>query len=94
LNSFLTTSNNINRVNPKTFSLQKVTLMKIPFSKSFQFYITLLFIGANTLSSYSQLQNDISPIAVRKQMERVANWQIDHFRDTFSGRDKPHHIAD
>lgn len=32
---------------------------------------------------------------VLKDMERVANWQIEHFRDTFSLDGKePHHIAD
>ncbi len=36
----------------------------------------------------------IHPISVRNDMERVANWQIEHFRDTYSDRDKPHHIAD
>ncbi len=37
---------------------------------------------------------DIHPKSVKKEMKRVANWQIAHFRDTFSGREKPHHIAD
>jgi len=36
----------------------------------------------------------VTPISVRQQMEKVANWQIDHFRDTYSGRKDPHHIAD
>ncbi len=36
----------------------------------------------------------LKPSNVKKEMKRVADWQIEHFRDTFSGRKKPHHIAD
>ncbi len=37
---------------------------------------------------------DIKPEQVKKDMKRVADWQIEHFRDCFSGHKKPHHIAD
>lgn len=30
------------------------------------------------------------PDEVKQEMKRVADWQIEHFRDTFSGRTKPH----
>lgn len=37
----------------------------------------------------------INPVSVEKQMERVANWQVEHFRDVYSNKkNKPHHIAD
>lgn len=36
----------------------------------------------------------IKPEEVKKEMKRVADWQIEHFKDCFSGRDKAHHIAD
>ncbi|WP_232333194.1 DUF2264 domain-containing protein [Mariniflexile maritimum] len=36
----------------------------------------------------------INPLSVRNEMARVANWQIAHFRDAYSGREKPHHVAD
>lgn len=35
----------------------------------------------------------IKPRAVKKEMKRVADWQIEHFKETFSNRKKPHHIA-
>ncbi len=31
------------------------------------------------------------PEEVKKDMKRVADWQIEHFRDVFSGRNGPHH---
>jgi rhamnogalacturonyl hydrolase YesR len=34
---------------------------------------------------------EIKPSEVKQIMEEVADWQIDNFRDTFSGKDKPHH---
>ncbi len=37
---------------------------------------------------------DIKPSEVKTAMEKVANWQIEHFRDTYSGREKPHHPLD
>lgn len=52
-------------------------------------FITLMLFAANTVEAQA-----IKPRKVKKEMKRVANWQIEHFRDTYSGRDKPHHIAD
>lgn len=34
---------------------------------------------------------DIKPAEVKKDMKRVADWQIEHFKDTYSGRKTPHH---
>ncbi len=36
----------------------------------------------------------ISPSEVKQVMEKVANWQMDHYRDTYSGREEPHHPLD
>ncbi len=47
-----------------------------------------------TIVSFSINAQSINPTNVRNEMERVADWQIEHFRDTYSGRKKPHHIAD
>lgn len=41
-----------------------------------------------------QAQADIKPLDVVNNMQKVADWQIEHFRDKYSGRDKPHHIRD
>lgn len=50
----------------------------------------ILLIGMfNSTSAQSITQK-----SVKKEMKKVANWQIDHFEDTYSGRKKPHHIAD
>ncbi len=46
------------------------------------------------VSSFDMAAQDIKPKKVLKNMKRVADWQIEHFRDTFSGRKDPHHIAD
>lgn len=35
----------------------------------------------------------IKPSAVKKEMIRVADWQIEHFREAYTKK-KPHHIAD
>ncbi len=35
----------------------------------------------------------IKPRRVKKEMKRVADWQMVHFRDTYSGRKHPHHPA-
>lgn len=39
-------------------------------------------------TSFAQL---IKPEEVKKDMKRVADWQIEHFRDTYSNRKEPHH---
>ncbi len=33
----------------------------------------------------------IRPSEVKQVMEKVANWQMDHYRGTYSGREEPHH---
>ncbi|ANW96023.1 hypothetical protein AXE80_06890 [Wenyingzhuangia fucanilytica] len=57
----------------------------------FKFYFLLITLG---LGGFSIEAQSIDPTSVRDKMQRVANWQIEHFRDTYSGRKKPHHIAD
>ncbi|SNR31071.1 Rhamnogalacturonyl hydrolase YesR [Lutibacter agarilyticus] len=53
--------------------------------------LVLIVLIGNLFSMQAQ---SINPILVRNEMQRVADWQIEHFRDTYSGRKKPHHIAD
>ncbi|MDO5970166.1 glycoside hydrolase family 88 protein [Flavivirga aquimarina] len=53
--------------------------------------ITLLVVL--TITDLSQAQN-IEPADVKKIMKKVANWQIDHFEDLYSGHKKPHHPLD
>ena len=43
------------------------------------------------LPSFAQ---DIKPADVKKDMKRVADWQIQHFMDTYSNRKVPHHPLD
>ncbi|WP_405414837.1 glycoside hydrolase family 105 protein [Maribacter sp. Asnod1-A12] len=43
-----------------------------------------------TIATLSQAQ-DIKPTDVKKVMEKVADWQIKHFHDLYSGHTKPHH---
>jgi len=45
------------------------------------------------ISSISQAQ-DIQPKEVKEIMQKVADWQIDHFQDSFSGYNRPHHPLD
>ncbi|UXP32039.1 glycoside hydrolase family 88 protein [Reichenbachiella agarivorans] len=55
-----------------------------------------LLVGAIGIFHFTPLHaQKIKPKQVLKEMEAVADWQIEHFRDTFSidGK-KPHHIAD
>ncbi|TRX57652.1 glycoside hydrolase family 88 protein [Fulvivirga sp. M361] len=35
-----------------------------------------------------------TPEKILGEMKRVADWQTTHFRDTYSGREEPHHIRD
>ncbi|WP_298368352.1 glycoside hydrolase family 88 protein [uncultured Lutibacter sp.] len=58
--------------------------------KFYKHLLILLVLFGVTFSTQSQT---IKPIAVKKEMKKVANWQIEHFRETYSGRKKPHHIA-
>lgn len=51
----------------------------------FLLFILLLLIAVST-NAQSIISSD-----VRNEMERVANWQIEHFKEKYSGRKKPHH---
>ena len=53
--------------------------------------LTLLIMVLNVLIVSAQT---INPDEVKVHMKRVADWQIEHFSDTFSGREKPHHPLD
>ena len=53
--------------------------------------ILLAIVCTFTIKSSAQ---EIKPKEVTKIMEKVADWQIDHFRDTYSGRENPHHPLD
>lgn len=37
---------------------------------------------------------EIKPQEVKEEMKRVADWQIEHFRESFSNKKNAHHIAD
>lgn len=45
------------------------------------------------VTSPSQTQ-EIKPSSVKKTMELVAEWQIVHFTDLYSGHKEPHHPLD
>lgn len=51
----------------------------------------LLFVVLVANSTFSQ---EIQPKEVKAVMQKVADWQIAHFRDTYSGRKKAHHPLD
>ncbi len=51
--------------------------------------VTIIFITGALLQA-----QEIKPIEVKKVMKKVADWQIKHFNDTYSGRKKPHHPLD
>lgn len=59
--------------------------------KALKIIIALVLFGTATYSAHAQ---EIKPTEVKKIMEQVADWQIDHFRDTYSGRKKAHHPLD
>lgn len=50
-------------------------------------FILLILVSIN-FSSFAQ---PIKPEEVKKEMKRVADWQIEHFSDTYSNRKEPHH---
>lgn len=53
--------------------------------------IMVFAIFVNT--TFSQAQ-EIKPTDVKKVMKKVADWQIEHFNDLYSGYEKPHHPLD
>lgn len=56
--------------------------------------IVFFTISNSMLGQHEISLRDVMSDSVASYMEMVADWQIEHFRDNFSGRDKPHHIAD
>ncbi len=50
--------------------------------------ITLILIVAFGQSAFAQ---KIKADEIKVSMKRVADWQIAHFKDTYSGRQQPHH---
>lgn len=55
--------------------------------------ILLVILSTFTFSNITTAQ-EIKPQEVKEIMEKVADWQIEHFRDLYSGREKPHHPLD
>tara|TARA_R110002049_G_scaffold263116_1_gene439264 strand:- start:27737 stop:28840 length:1104 start_codon:yes stop_codon:yes gene_type:complete len=53
----------------------------------------ITFLALVVCTSWSHAQ-DINSAEVKKVMERVANWQMDHINESYSGRNKPHHPLD
>lgn len=53
--------------------------------------VTLLLVFS--ISTVLQAQ-DIKPAEVKEVMEKVADWQIEHFSDSYSGRKSAHHPLD
>jgi len=45
------------------------------------------------ITALSQAQ-DINPVDIKNVMRKVANWQIEHFQDLYSGYNEPHHPLD
>jgi unsaturated rhamnogalacturonyl hydrolase len=50
--------------------------------------ILILFTVLSSIFGYTQT---INPQEVKNTMERVADWQIEHFQDLYSGHKTPHH---
>jgi len=50
-------------------------------------FLVLIVVLLNHIS----FAQPIEPEEVKKDMKRVADWQIEHFRDTYSNRKEPHH---
>jgi rhamnogalacturonyl hydrolase YesR len=50
-------------------------------------FFVFTVISFNFISSAQQ----IKPEEVKTDMKRVADWQIEHFKDTYSSRKEPHH---
>ncbi len=46
------------------------------------------------LITFSASAQDMEPDNVKAVMKRVADWQIEHYRDTYSSRKTPHHPLD
>ncbi|AWG22752.1 hypothetical protein FFWV33_15055 [Flavobacterium faecale] len=66
--------------------------MLFELKNSIRFLLFALFFFSN--GKAQQNNYSINPVSVRNEMQRVADWQIEHFRDVYSDKNKPHHIAD
>lgn len=53
-------------------------------------FVLVALIATTSISN----AQDIDPAEVKSAMKKVADYQITHFRDTFSGREEPHHPLD
>ena len=53
----------------------------------------VMVIAVFAIATLSQAQ-EIKPTDVKKIMEKVADWQIAHFNELYSGNEKPHHPLD
>ncbi|AWB65854.1 family 88 glycosyl hydrolase [Saccharobesus litoralis] len=51
-------------------------------------------LSLNLTACATTSQNTLSTVEIAKDVQRVADWQIEHFRGKYSGRKKPHHIRD
>lgn len=51
----------------------------------------LIVLLAVLLLSSSSFASEPNPEEIKKDMKRVADWQIEHFRDNYSNRKEPHH---
>ncbi len=50
-------------------------------------YLLIILISLNIVANAQPVQ----PEDVKKEMQRVADWQIEHYKDSYSGRKEPHH---
>ena len=58
--------------------------------KSLRYFAMIMFlVTANILQA-----QQIKPGEVKAVMKKVADWQMEHFRDTYSGYEVPHHELD
>ncbi|NOR76052.1 MAG: glycoside hydrolase family 88 protein, partial [Draconibacterium sp.] len=55
--------------------------------------ILLAFLAFMLTYNNSQAQ-EVKPAEVKQVMKKVADWQIEHVNDLYSGRDKTHHPLD
>ncbi len=58
--------------------------------KTSKIFMVVALVAIATLSH----AQDIKPAEVKKVMQKVADWQIDHYDGLYSGHDKPHHPLD
>ncbi len=54
----------------------------------------LLSLVVFALTLVTAQAQEIKPAEVKEVMKQVADWQIEHFNESYSGREKPHHQLD